>query len=103
MTVARSVADVLTDHVVFEVESIDRMYLNVYVPGLQYAAGLVAYVHRQLGLLVASPAPLASISERFTAALRRFAHEGGVPWVDFVKGARKGRHHASAPGGLHRR
>jgi hypothetical protein len=89
MTVARSVADVLTDHVVFEVESIDRMYLNVYVPGLQYAAGLVAYVHRQLGLPVASTAPLASISERFTTALRRFAHEGGVPWVDFVKGARK--------------
>jgi hypothetical protein len=26
MTVARSVADVLDDHVVFEVESIDRMY-----------------------------------------------------------------------------
>ncbi len=41
MTVARSVADVLTDHVVFEVECIDRMYLNVYVPGLQYEAGLV--------------------------------------------------------------
>jgi hypothetical protein len=30
MTVARSVADVLTDHVVFEVECIDRMYLNAY-------------------------------------------------------------------------
>ena len=30
MTVARSVADVLADHVRFEVESIDRMYLNVY-------------------------------------------------------------------------
>jgi hypothetical protein len=27
MTVARSVADVLADHVVLEVESIDRMYL----------------------------------------------------------------------------
>jgi hypothetical protein len=49
MTVPRSVADVLTDHVVFEVECIDRMYLNVYVPGLQYAAGLVAYVHRAVG------------------------------------------------------
>jgi hypothetical protein len=35
MTVARSVADVLTDHVVFEVECIDRMNLNVYAPGLQ--------------------------------------------------------------------
>ena len=89
MTVARSVADVLTEHVVFEVESIDRMYLNVYVPGLQYAAGLVAYVHRQLGLPVASTAPLASISDVFTTALRRFAREGGVPWVDFVKGQRK--------------
>ena len=49
MTVARSVADVLNDHVVFEVECLDRMYLNVYVPQLQYPAGLVGFVHRQLG------------------------------------------------------
>lgn len=42
MTLPRTVADVLAEHVVFEVESIDRMYLDVYVPGLQYAAGLVA-------------------------------------------------------------
>jgi len=28
MTLPRTVADVLTDHVVFEVECIDRMYLN---------------------------------------------------------------------------
>ena len=32
MSVARSVAEVLRDHVVLEVEAIDRMYLNVYVP-----------------------------------------------------------------------
>ena len=42
MTVARSVGDVLGEHVVFEIECIDRMYLNVYVPGLQYAAGQFA-------------------------------------------------------------
>ncbi|MGH3875375.1 MAG: hypothetical protein ACRDSR_28425 [Pseudonocardiaceae bacterium] len=89
MTVARSVADVLNDHVVFEVECIDRMYLNVYVPQLQYAAGLVGFVHRQLGLPIASTAPLAPISDRFTKAVRRFAGEQGVPWVDFVKGQRK--------------
>jgi hypothetical protein len=89
MTVARTVADVLTDHVVFEVECLDRMYLNVYVPGLQYAAGLVSYVHRQLGLPIASTAPLASISDGFTTALRRFARDHGVPWIDFVKGQRK--------------
>jgi hypothetical protein len=89
MTVARSVADVLTDHVVFEVECIDRMYLNVYVPQLQYEAGLVGFVHRQLGLPIASTAPLAPISDGFGTAMRRFARDQGVPWIDFVKGQRK--------------
>ena len=89
MTVARSVSDVLSEHVVFEVDCIDRMYLNVYVPQLQYAAGLVGYVHRQLGLPVASTAPLARITDAFGAAVRRFARDNGVPWVDFAKGQRK--------------
>jgi hypothetical protein len=31
MTLPRTVADVLSEHVVFEVECIDRLYLNVYV------------------------------------------------------------------------
>src|SRR5271157_1589561 len=89
MTVARSVDDVLSRHVVFEVECIDRMFCNVYVPGLQYAAGLVAYVHRQLGLPIASTAPLARITDAFDKAVHRFARDHGLPWVDFVKGQRK--------------
>ena len=48
MTVARTVADVLTEHVTLEVECIDRMFLNVYQPRLQHAGG-----HRQLR----APAP----------------------------------------------
>ena len=60
MTIARSVADVLSSHVRFEVECIDRMYLNVYQPKLQYAAGLVGFVHRQLGLPIASTARTAT-------------------------------------------
>jgi hypothetical protein len=94
MTVARSVADVLDDHVVFEVECLDRMYLNVYVPQVQYAAGLVGFVHRRLGLPIASTAPLAPISDGFGKAMRRFAGDQGVPWVDFVKGPAQRRHHA---------
>ena len=66
MTLPRTVAEVLSDHVVFEVECIDRMYLNVYVPQLQHAGGLLGYVQRQLGLPIASTAPLAPI-----ASLRR--------------------------------
>jgi hypothetical protein len=89
MTLPRSVADVLADHVLFEIECIDRMYLNVYVPGLQYPAGLVAYVHHQLDLPIASTAPLARISEAFGAALHRYARDQRVAWVDFAKGQRK--------------
>ena len=89
MTLPRTVADVVAEHVSFEVECIDRMYLNVYVPQLQYAAGIVGYVHQQLDLPIASTAPLAKITDAFSAAVRRFARDQGVPWVDFVKGQRK--------------
>ena len=89
MTLPRTVAEVLSDHVVFEVECIDRMYLNVYVPQLQHAGGLLGYVQRQLGLPIASTAPLARITDRFAAAVHRFAEREAIPWVDFAKGQRK--------------
>jgi hypothetical protein len=89
MTLPRTVADVLTDHVVFELECIDRMYCNVYVPHLQHAGGLLGYVQRQLGLPIASTAPLRKITDAFDAAMHRFARDQRVPWVGFVKGQRK--------------
>jgi hypothetical protein len=89
MTLPRTAADVVAEHVVFELECIDRMYLNVYVPQLQYAAGIVGYVHHQLGLPIASTAPLGKLTDAFAAAVHRFAREHGLPWVDFVKGQRK--------------
>jgi hypothetical protein len=72
-----------------EVECIDRMYCNVYVPQLQHAGGLLGYIHRQLGLPVASTAPLGKVTDAFSVAMRRFARDQHVPWVDFGKGQRK--------------
>ena len=63
--------------------------MTVYIPGLQYAAGLVGYVHQQLDMPIASTAPLAKISDRFSAAVHRFAVDHGVPWVNFTRGQRK--------------
>src|SRR5260370_41563675 len=90
MPLPRPVAEVLSDHVVFEVECIDRMYLNVYVPQLQHTGGLLGYVHRQLGLPIASTAPLARITDRFSAAVHRFAEREHLAWEDFANGQRKG-------------
>ena len=50
---------------------------------------MVAYVHRQLGLPIASTAPLARTTEAFDKAVHRFARDHGLPWVDFAKGQRK--------------
>jgi hypothetical protein len=65
------------------------MYCNVYVPQLQHAGGLLGYIHRQLGLPVASTAPLGKVTDAFSVAMRRFARDQHVPWVDFGKGQRK--------------
>ena len=89
MTLPRTVADVLARHVRFEVECIDRMYLNVYVPQLQFAQGIVGYLQRQLGLRIASTAPLGAITDRFVTSVRRFAADQGIPIVDFARGQRK--------------
>ena len=64
MTLPRTVADVLSDHVMFEVESIDRMLLNVYVPTLQHPRALVGFIHHHLGLPLASTAALRPLDGR---------------------------------------
>jgi hypothetical protein len=89
MNVARSVADVLAEHITFEVECVDRMYCNVYVPRLQYEGGLVGYVQQHLGLPIASTAPLAAITDRYVKQVHTFAKANNIAWVDFAKGQRK--------------
>jgi hypothetical protein len=89
MTLSRSAAEVLAEHVTLEVECIDRMYLNVYVPKLQFVNGVVFFLRHHRGQPFASSALLEPISQDFIAGLYRFARDQGVPIVDFVKGQRK--------------
>src|SRR5918994_1816783 len=89
MTVPRSVADVLADHVTLEVECIDRMFLNVYVPKLQFVNGVVSFLREHRGHRFASSALLEPISRSFVAELHKFTRDRGVPLVDFAKGERK--------------
>ncbi len=89
MTLPRTVGDVLGEHVVLEVECIDRMYLNVYVPQLQYVEGVISFLRRHRGHLVASTAPVAPISDAFLAGINRFIADEGVDLVHFAKGQRK--------------
>jgi hypothetical protein len=89
MSLPRTVAAILREHVTLEVESIDRMYLNAYVPGLQYESGVAAFFRRHRGQPFASSALMEPISKTFVAAIHAFVAEQGVPLVPFAKGQRK--------------
>src|SRR6476620_3222246 len=56
MSLPRSVAEVLAEHVTLEVEGIDRMYLNVYIPGLQREQGVACFFRFHRGHQFASSA-----------------------------------------------
>src|SRR5438128_7279027 len=87
--IRKSVAEILDHHVTFELEAIDRMYLNAYVPSLQTGAGFVYFVKTQLGVRVPSTVMVAPMSQRFVDAIERFAETEGVDLVTFKKGQRK--------------
>jgi len=89
MSAPRSVAEVLNEHVTLEVEGIDRMYLNVYVPGLQREQGVVNFFRFHRGNQFVSSALMDPISKEFVAALENYARRKKVPVIQFRKGQRK--------------
>ena len=89
MSVPRSVAEILREHVTLEVESIDRMYLNVYVPRLQAERGVVGFFRYHRGHPFASSALMEPISKAFIRALEAFAAHERVPLLTFAPRQRK--------------
>jgi hypothetical protein len=89
MTVARTVANVLDDHTVFEVESIDRMYLNVWQPRLAYGGGVQGFFVGHRGYHYASTALMDPMTKDFVADIHGFIAARGLELVHFPKGQRK--------------
>jgi hypothetical protein len=89
MTLPRSAADVLARHVVLELECIDRVYCNLYVPKLQRDLGVVGFIREHLGRPVASTAVLAERTGAFYAEVKAFAVRGGIPVAELRPGQRK--------------
>ena len=89
MSVPQSVAEILNKHVTFELECVDRMYLNVYVPPLQCESGVVKFFRSHRGHPFASSALMDPMTKAFVAAMERFAKQEQIPVVQFRKGQRK--------------
>ena len=88
MASACNINDVLEGHVALDIECLDRLYLNSYVPNLQCGGQVIRFMRDHLGCAVPSPAIFEQIGERFRAAVRDFAETRKIPLVHFKKGDR---------------
>ena len=89
MSVPLSAAEVLGEHVAFELECIDRVYCNAYVRKLTYPAGVASFFTHHRGATFASTCLADPISKQFVASIGRFAAAREIPVVRFEKGQRK--------------
>ena len=80
-----NVNDVLAGHVRLEVECVDRLLLNAYVPGLQVPGQVVIFLTRHLGNPVPSPALFNQIGNRFVRDVKAFAAAYQIPILRLSK------------------
>jgi hypothetical protein len=84
-----NVENLLREHVTLEVDCIDRLYLNGYVPTLQRPEQLARFLYFDRGHSIVSPALLHRMNKDFVAEIRAFAERHRVPIVHFERGQRK--------------
>jgi hypothetical protein len=85
----QSVAEVLKRHVVLELESIDRMYLNVFVGRLQILEGALRFIRQQRKAQVLSTNAVEPMTRAFVQTIEQFVKENEIPLITFEKGRRK--------------
>ena len=83
-----SALSVLQDHTVLQCRSLDRLYLNAYIPELQRPELVKRFLERE-ATPIASPALFQARSTAFVKNLRAYAEAHGAPWILFERGERK--------------
>jgi hypothetical protein len=89
MVATVTVNEVLDGQVGLDVECLDRIYLNGYVPNLQVGGQVVSFMTAHLGNPIPSPAIMEKIGTAFRTAVDRFAADNHIPVVRFGKDDRK--------------
>jgi hypothetical protein len=81
--------ELLDGHSALDIECLDRIYLNAYVPTLQSSGQVVAFMTQHLGKPIPSPALMEQIGTKFRRSVESYASSNGIPWVKFGKDDRK--------------
>jgi hypothetical protein len=79
MASVANINDVIEGHVSLEVECVDRLLLNAYVPNLQVGGQVARFITSHLGKPIASAAVLGGIGNRFRRDVRRYIDANRIP------------------------
>lgn len=79
----------LRDHVTLKCRSLDRIFLQGYVPKLQTVGQVCTFLRWQRGFRIPSSAAFGQIGEQYAKAVERFAKQHGIPVIRFEKGQNK--------------
>jgi hypothetical protein len=90
-TLPQTAAEVLNKHVRLEVESIDRMYLNVIVGRLQIVEGALRFIRQQRKAKVLSTNAVEPMTRAFVQAIERFVKDHHIPLISFEKDSARTR------------
>lgn len=83
-----TIRSLLRDRVSLRVRSVDRIYLQAYVPRLM-SEGLLIRFLLDRGATIPSPALLGQIGARYVEAIERFAERNTIPIIRFGRGESK--------------
>ena len=78
-------ATLLRDHVTLKVRSIDRIFLQAYVPKLQSVGQVCRFLRWQKGYPIPSSAAFGKIGEAYVKAVEAFAKRNGTAIVHFKR------------------
>jgi hypothetical protein len=84
-----TVNEVLDGQVALDLDCLDRIYLNAYVPNLQVGGQVVSFLTAHLGNPIPSPAIFDKIGTGFRRAVSRFVEAEHIPVIRFGKDDRK--------------
>ena len=89
MAAAGNINEILDGHIVLDLECLDRIYLNAYIPNLQVAGQVVTFFTQHRGQPIPSPVLFAQMGNAFRAAVAAFAEQRGIPVLHFNKDDRQ--------------
>jgi hypothetical protein len=80
-----TISSLLADHVSLQVRSVDRLFLQGYVPRLMTEGQVIRFLLDR-GFPIPSPAVLGKIGRDYVNRVNAFVAENEIPTVKFVKG-----------------